>query len=37
LHGSVSIPAYFDIARHDVGLVLAAFALAKLSVEFERH
>ena len=33
----LTIPAYFDIALCDFGLALGAFALARLSVEFERH
>jgi uncharacterized membrane protein YphA (DoxX/SURF4 family) len=30
----LSIPAYFDIALRDLGLALGAFALARLSEEF---
>lgn len=30
------IPGYFDIALRDLGLALAAFALARLSQEFDR-
>lgn len=30
------IPGYFDIALRDFGLALAAFALARLSQEFDR-
>jgi hypothetical protein len=31
------IPAYFDVALRDLGLALGAFALARLSVEFDRR
>ena len=30
----LSIPAYFDVALHDLGLALGAFALARLSVDY---
>lgn len=30
----LTIPGYFDIALRDVGLALAAFALARMSVDF---
>jgi hypothetical protein len=30
------IPGYFDVALRDFGLALAAFALARLSREFDR-
>ena len=29
-----TIPAHFDIALRDLGLVLGAFALARLSVDY---
>jgi hypothetical protein len=33
----LSIPAYFDIVLRDLGLCVAAFALSRLSVEFEHY
>jgi len=29
------IPGYFDVALRDLGLALAAFALARLATEFD--
>jgi hypothetical protein len=30
-------PAYYDIALRDLGLAMGAFALARLSLEFDDH